>query len=59
LIDRQVYSSKASSPYLLLDDILIDPVDRSAVIVVITVVCLRIERCLDSGRSRGGALVMP
>jgi hypothetical protein len=59
LIDRQVHCSKTSSSYLLLDDILVDPVDRCAVIVVVTVMSLRIERGLDSSRARGGALVMP
>jgi hypothetical protein len=33
LIHRQMYRTKATSAYLLLDDVLVDPVDSAAIIV--------------------------
>jgi hypothetical protein len=58
LINRQMYRSKASPSYLLLDNVLVDPVNRCAIMIVTTVMGLRVERRLHRSRARGSALMM-
>jgi hypothetical protein len=41
-----MYRSETPSSYLLLDNVLVDPVNRSAVIIVTTVMRLRVKRGL-------------
>jgi hypothetical protein len=48
LVDRQVYGAKATAANLLLDHILVYPVDAGTVIIAAAIVGARIKGLFDS-----------
>jgi len=59
LVCGQVDCAEAASAYLLLDNVLVDAVDRRAVVVAAAVMRPRVERLLDVLRLGGRAAMVP